>query len=92
MSIQSNYPRQNLSVPNGETCPQCGEAAGKRVRYTWWGGAIGPALMSLTRCQACGYQFNSNTGKSTKRAILIYNVVAAVTCIVFVIVTYFARN
>lgn len=91
MSMQSNYPRPNLGIPGAETCPQCGQVTGKRIRYTWWGGAVGPALMSLTRCQACGFQFNAKTGLSTKKAILVYNLVAVGIAVLFILTTVLLR-
>ncbi len=81
--MQSNYPRPTPNIPNAVPCPQCGQVAGKRVKFAWWGGAIGPAIMSLTKCQACGYQFNAKTGKPTKNAIIAYNVIAYAIAIVF---------
>jgi len=92
MSVQSNYPRPNLGFPNGETCPQCGQVTGKRIRYTWWGGAVGPALLSLTKCQSCGFQFNAKTGLSTKKAIIIYNVIAISLAIIFIIAASFLKS
>ncbi len=91
MSMQSNYPRPNLTMKDAEPCPECGQPAGKRVRYTWWGGALGPAMMTLTKCQACGYQFNGKTGKSTKTAILVYNLVGFGVAIVVIAAMYITR-
>lgn len=92
MSMQSNYPRPSLNMQGGEPCPQCGQAAGQRIRYTWWGGLIGPALLSLTVCRACGHQFNSKTGQPAKKGIIVYNVIAFATVIVFVVAYYVMRG
>lgn len=58
MNAQSNYPRPPAD-PNALPCPSCGQVAGKRIRYTWWGAAVGPALFNLTKCQACGFPVQS---------------------------------
>ncbi len=59
---ESNYPRPDLAPADGSKCPQCGENAGKKVSYSWWGGALGPALMKLNKCQACKFQYNPRNG------------------------------
>ncbi len=72
-------------------CPQCGSFDLQKVNYTWWGGIIGPSLLNLTRCRACRFEFNGKTGASTRKAVIIYNVVgfaalvAIGLCILFVV-------
>lgn len=39
---------------------------------TWWGGAVGPKLLSHVVCQGCGAGFNRKTGKSNTPAIIVY--------------------
>lgn len=56
-------------------CPNCGQANATPVRYTWWGGAIGPKMMSHVKCQNCNTQYNGKTGKSNTQSIIIYNLV-----------------
>jgi len=92
MSMQSNYPRPNPNLRDAVPCPRCGQVAGKRLRYTWWGGAVGPAMMSLTQCQACGYQFNAKTGQSTKKAVIAYNVIALAIGIVIVVGYFLSKS
>lgn len=92
MNSPSNYHRPPLNIKDAEPCPQCGQAAGKRIRYSWWGGALGPAMISLTKCQACGYQFNAKTGKSVKNAIIGYQLVVFALCVLIMIAGYFMRN
>ena len=59
-------------------CPQCGQSNAKPVNYTWWGGAIGPRMMSHVKCQSCNTQYNGKTGKSNTQSIIIYNLVVFV--------------
>ncbi|MEI7471094.1 MAG: hypothetical protein WCJ85_02480 [Chitinophagaceae bacterium] len=60
---------------NENGCPICSSPLVSPVKYTWWGGLIGPKLFHHTKCEACGYRFNSKTRKSNTTAIVIYSVV-----------------
>ncbi len=53
-------------------CPKCGQSNAKKVRYTFWGGALGPSLMTHVKCQSCGTEYNGKTGKSNQQNILLY--------------------
>ena len=59
-------------------CPNCGQINAEKVKYTWWGGALGPSLMSHVKCQNCGTQYNGKTGKSNQTNIILYFAVLAV--------------
>lgn len=63
----------NIMDPNG--CPACGASDVAPVRYTWWGGIIGPKLLHHTKCNACNYRYNSKTRQKNTTAIVIYSVV-----------------
>jgi uncharacterized Zn finger protein len=54
-------------------CPNC-DAPGDahRVGFTWWGGLVGPAILTHVRCNDCGTCYNGRTGKSNNVAIAIY--------------------
>jgi len=56
-------------------CPQCGSEAVSPVKYTWWGGLLGPKILHHTRCQTCKYTYNGKTRKSNTAAIVVYTVV-----------------
>ncbi len=38
-------------------CPDCGNPEIKRVRFTWWGGFLGPLLFKQLTCRECGAKF-----------------------------------
>jgi len=57
-------------------CPKCGSTNVKKVPFTWWGGALGPALLTHVKCQGCGNQFNGKTGRSNSSSIAVYLVVS----------------
>jgi transposase-like protein len=60
---------------NEPACPKCGNKAVTKVKYTWWGGVLGPKLLHHTKCDGCNYTFNSKTGKSNTPGIILYSVI-----------------
>ena len=56
-------------------CPGCGDREASSVGFTWWGGALGPRLLSHVRCLYCGVEYNGKTGRSNRNAIIVYMVV-----------------
>ena len=68
-----------------QPCPKCTSARIKKVGFTWWGGALGPALISHVKCEDCGTTFNGKTGKSNTGAIIIYSVVTGVIALAIII-------
>ena len=60
---------------NEIVCPTCGSKTVSKVKYTWWGGVLGPKLLHHTKCDDCKYTFNSKTGKSNTPGIIMYSVV-----------------
>ena len=56
-------------------CPRCGAPAAKPVKFSWWGGLIGPKILNHHKCEACKFTFNGKTGKSNNTAIWIYSIV-----------------
>jgi ribosomal protein L37E len=59
------------------TCPRCGGTSAKAIRFTWWGGVLGPKLLHHVKCEACGTAFNGKTGNSNGAGIAIYFAVIA---------------
>jgi hypothetical protein len=53
-------------------CPKCQAVNAEMVSFTWWGGVLGPHLLTHVKCQSCGTAFNGKTGKSNDQAIAIY--------------------
>lgn len=70
-------------------CPKCGSPAVEPVKYTWWGGLLGPKLFHHTKCTACNFRYNSKTRKSNTTAIILYS---AVFFIAAVVVFYLLRS
>jgi hypothetical protein len=47
------------------------------VSFAWWGGLLGPKLLHHVRCPQCRTEFNARTGRSNRRGITVYVLVAA---------------
>lgn len=76
----------DISAESG--CPKCGSPLVQPVKFTWWGGILGPKLFNHTKCTACNYYFNSKTRRSNTPAIIIYSVVL----FAFVFVVFYMIN
>jgi hypothetical protein len=57
-------------------CPKCTTPDPKQVKFTWWGGLLGPKLLSHVKCVNCGSAYNGKSGKSNTQGIVIYSLVA----------------
>jgi hypothetical protein len=58
-------------------CPECGcPGHAEKVRYTFWGGILAPALFSIVECNKCGTRYNGKTGNYYTVGMIIYLVVA----------------
>ena len=77
-SVLPNHPDPSMGprTPEGYVaCPQCNSVYVDKVGFTWWGGVLGPKLLSAVKCGQCRYQFNGKTGASLKGPIAIYMIV-----------------
>jgi hypothetical protein len=83
--LPANNPDSN-ALPKGVTrfapCPKCQCEFAKKISWTLWGGALGPALFNHVACFQCQTTYNGKTGKSNNTAITIYVVVSFVIAIV----------
>jgi hypothetical protein len=68
-------------MPEYQPCPKCSSSRAKKVSFTWWGGVVGPSLLTHVKCQDCGAAYNGKTGRSNTGAIVIYSVVVGVIAI-----------
>jgi uncharacterized protein (DUF983 family) len=67
-----------MNVP----CPFCQASDPKPVNFSWWGGILGPKLLSHVRCMQCGKTYNGKSGKSNDTAIAIYLAISLVILVV----------
>jgi len=71
-------------------CPQCGGTNAEKVRFTWWGGVLGPKVLSHVKCPQCGKTYNGKSGHDNTTGIVIYSAVVAVVVLGFVVVMFAA--
>ena len=73
-------------------CPKCQNAAAEPVKFTLWGGVLGPKLTSHVKCQSCGAKYNGKTGKSNALNITIYILVTAlIVAVIFTVLSLLIR-
>ncbi len=56
------------------------------MSFTWWGGILGPKLLTHVKCGSCGKQFNGKTGKDNTTGIIVYSVVVFVVIIAALVI------
>jgi uncharacterized protein (DUF983 family) len=62
------------------------------VKFTWWGGVIGPKMLSHVKCGQCGLAYNGKSGQSNTTGIVIYTVVVGVIVMVIFALLAIARR
>lgn len=63
---------------NYAPCPKCRGTNSEKVKFTWWGGVLGPKLLSHVKCASCGNKYNGKSGKDNTTGIVIYSVIVAI--------------
>ena len=58
------------------------------MSFTWWGGLIGPRILSHVKCPQCSYAYNGKTGRDNTTGIIIYSVAVAVVIGGFVLAIF----
>ena len=76
---------QNQYAP----CPKCRQSLARKVSFTWWGGLLGPRLLSHVKCGSCGAGYNGKTGKDNTTNIVIYTIVAIFIAFFLMLVVFF---
>src|SRR5262245_57356581 len=65
-------------------CPACNSDDVVRPGFTWWGGALGPRLLSHVKCNNCGHTYNGKSGQSNTTGIIIYSIVVGAIALALV--------
>jgi hypothetical protein len=76
-------------MTNYVPCPKCAGAA-ERVKFTWWGGLLGPKLLTHVKCTGCNYKYNGKSGKDNTTGIIVYSVIVAIFCLGLIVVMFAA--
>ena len=74
-------------MTNYVPCPKCNGVA-EKVKFTWWGGVLGPKLLTHVKCSACSYKYNGKSGKDNTTGIIIYSVIVALFCFALLVVVF----
>ena len=72
-------------------CPRCQNPQASPVSFTWWGGVLGPKMLTHVKCTRCGAAYNGKTGQSNATGIAIYVAVGALIFFVIAFVLAFGR-
>ena len=56
------------------------------MSFTWWGGLIGPRVLTHVKCPGCGHGYNGKSGKDNTTGIVIYSIIVGVVVLGFVVV------
>jgi predicted nucleic-acid-binding Zn-ribbon protein len=64
-------------------CPKCQNNFAEPIKFTLWGGVLGPKIFTHVKCQSCGSKYNGKTGQSNTTNIIIYTLVAGIIAAVF---------
>ena len=78
-----------MATPTYVPCPKCNGAA-ERLKFTWWGGIIGPRILSHVKCLSCGHKYNGKSGKDNTTGIVIYTAIVALFVLGFIVVLFAA--
>jgi rubredoxin len=70
-------------------CPKCGSADPELTKFTWWGGAIGPRILTHVKCPSCRYKYNGKTGKDNTTGIVVYSLVVGLIAFVLMFSVFF---
>lgn len=54
------------------------------MSFTWWGGVIGPRVLTHVKCPQCGHTYNGKSGGDNTTGIVIYSGVVAVIMFGFI--------
>ena len=55
------------------------------MSFTWWGGVIGPRVLTHVKCPQCGHGYNGKSGRDNTTGIVIYSAVVAIVVFGFVV-------
>ncbi len=71
-------------------CPECGGTTAQKVRFTWWGGVLGPKILTHVKCPRCGKAYNGKSGKENTSGLVLYTVALAFVVLGLVVVMFAA--
>lgn len=83
--LQYQTPGMTTASGPGIVCPNCRSPYSKKVGFTWWGGVLGPKMLSHVKCTGCGNAYNGKTGQSNTGGIVVYTVIVTLIALAVVV-------
>ena len=77
-------------MTNYAPCPKCRTTGAEQMKFTWWGGLLGPKILTHVKCPGCGHAYNGKTGRDNTTGIVIYSVVVGVVVLGMLVVVFAA--
>jgi len=74
---------------NYASCPKCATPDPQLLKFTWWGGALGPKLLSHVKCRNCGNKYNGKTGGDNTVGVVAYMAVTGILAFVLMFALFF---
>ncbi len=59
-------------------CPKCGSRGAELVKFSWWGGVLGPKMLTHVKCPSCDKKYNGKSGGDNTTGIVIYSVIVGI--------------
>ena len=73
-------------------CPRCRLPDPEKQKFTWWGGILGPRMLSHVKCRQCGLTYNGKTGESNNTKIAIYMIVVFLVSLGLFLLIFFGMR
>ena len=70
-------------------CPKCGGSGAELVKFSWWGGVLGPKMLTHVKCPSCGKKYNGKSGKENTAGIVVYSLVVGILSFILMLVAVF---
>ena len=70
-------------------CPKCGGSNAQLLKFSWWGGVLGPKMLTHVKCPDCGNKYNGKTGGDNTAGIAVYLIVGGVAAFVLFFIIFF---
>ena len=71
------------------SCPKCGAGDPQLLKFTWWGGALGPKMLTHVKCQNCANKYNGKTGGDNTAGVAIYMIMTGILSFILMFAVVF---
>ena len=63
--------RRQKGLPPLRPCQRCPAGHTSPLRFSWWGGLVGPWLLSYVHCHECGASYSTRSGRAAWGGMLL---------------------